>query len=78
MGYTLSEKIVIMGYIAPWEINTVRRKTREGEHITFFQDGTAELGKGIVLKKYKHHALCKVGLLNKSVMWVDVIRGGKQ
>ena len=76
-GWNLGEKIVAMGAILPWEIDYVRDNTHVGDHITFFVDGTYDKGKGIVAKKFKHHALCKVGAFNRSVLWVDVVRGGK-
>lgn len=65
----------IMGSVSPDEIDFVRKQTKIGETIKFFIDGNSEGGKGEVLRKYTHHALCKVGEHRESVCWIDVIRG---
>ena len=77
-GYAdLAGKIIAMGAILPDELPLIKSQTKVGDTIKYFIDGTAELGKGEVLKKYEHHVLVKTGNTRTSVCWVDVIRGKK-
>lgn len=77
-GYeSLAGKIIAMGAILPNELPLIKSQTHIGDTIKYFIDGTAELGKGEVLKKYEHHVLVRTGNTRTSVCWVDVIRGKK-
>lgn len=73
----MDKRTMVIGAIMPWEISTVREKTRIGDTVKFYNEGCYELRHGVVLGKYQYHALCKVNGHRESVCWVDVIRGGK-